>query len=240
MSKVNAGERLQTAASRQPSDAKGNPMQAAVIREFGDPDRLHLEEVPIPEPRPGHVLVKILSAGVNRLDHYIRQGAINPDLPLPHVLGADAVGEIAELGGGVGDFRIGDRVIVVPGFPADPADYDVYPASLAPSFSLPGLHSWGAYAQFIAVPARFVVRDETGLTPELVATLPVVLSTSVRAVKEVGGVKRGDHVLIQAGASGSGSMQIQVAKALHKLPLFLFQGGQIDFVSLLPRLEFLR
>ena len=189
-------------------------MQAAVIREFGDPELLHLEEVPIPEPRSGHVLVKILSAGVNRLDHYIRQGAIDPELPLPHVLGADAVGEIAELGEGVGDFRIGDRVIVVPGYPADTAEYDVYPASLAPSFSLPGLHAWGAYAQFIAVPARFVVRDETGLTPEQAATLPVVLATSVRAVKEVGGVAAGDHVLIQAGASGSGSMQIQVAKAL--------------------------
>ena len=167
-----------------------------------------------PEPPAGHVLVKVLSAGVNRLDHYIRQGAITRDLPLPHVLGADAVGEIAELGEGVTGHRIGDRVIVVPGYPTEEADYEIYPASQAPSFSLPGLGWWGAYAQYIAVPARFVVADETGLTPEQAATLPVVLATSVRAVKEVGGVKAGDHVLVQAGASGSGSMQIQVARAL--------------------------
>jgi NADPH:quinone reductase-like Zn-dependent oxidoreductase len=64
------------------------------------------------------------------------------------------------------------------------------------------------------VPARFLVKDETGLKPEEVATLPVVLATAVRAVKEVGAVKTGDKVLVQAGASGSGSMQIQVAKAL--------------------------
>jgi len=64
------------------------------------------------------------------------------------------------------------------------------------------------------VPARWITKDETGLRPEEVATLPVVLATSVRAVKEVGEVKAGDKVLIHAGASGSGSMQIQVAKAL--------------------------
>ena len=64
------------------------------------------------------------------------------------------------------------------------------------------------------VPARWITEDETGLRPEEVATLPVVLATSIRAVKEVGEVKAGDNVLIHAGASGSGSMQIQVAKAL--------------------------
>jgi len=58
------------------------------------------------------------------------------------------------------------------------------------------------------------VKDETGLSPEEVATLPVVLATAVHAVKGIGGVKTGDKVLIHAGASGSGSMQIQVAKAL--------------------------
>ena len=58
------------------------------------------------------------------------------------------------------------------------------------------------------------MKDETGLSPEEVATLPVVLGTSVRAIKQVGEVKAGDYVLITAGASGSGSMHIQVAKAL--------------------------
>jgi NADPH:quinone reductase-like Zn-dependent oxidoreductase len=72
----------------------------------------------------------------------------------------------------------------------------------------------GTYAQYIEVPARFVLKDKTGLTPEEVATLPVPLATGVRAVKEVGEVKHGDHVLVHSGASGSGSMQIQVAKVL--------------------------
>ena len=58
------------------------------------------------------------------------------------------------------------------------------------------------------------MRDKTGWTPEEVATLPVALATAVRSVKTVGAVKAEYKVLVQAGASGSGSMQIQIAKAL--------------------------
>lgn len=189
-------------------------MKAAVIDEFGNPDVLRYQEVATPSPKPGHLLIKVLAAGVNRLDHYLREGSVLPELPFPHVLGVDAAGEVAELGDGVDDFHIGERVIAAPGFPLDEKDYDIYPANTAPSFTLPGLGLWGAYAQYLEVPARFVIRDNTGLAPEEVATLPVVLGTSVRAVKETGQVKAGDRVLVQAGASGSGSMHIQVAKAL--------------------------
>jgi len=189
-------------------------MKAATIHQFGDFDVLKYEEVRTPEPRDGHILVKVLAAGVNRLDHYLREGSVVPDFPFPHILGADAAGEVFRLGKGVTDFEIGERVIVVPGYPQNEEDYDIYPGSQAPSFGLPGLHIPGTYAQYIEVPARFLLKDETGLTPAEAATLPVALATAVRAVKEVAGVKAGDSVLVQAGASGSGSIQIQVAKAL--------------------------
>ena len=189
-------------------------MKAAVIHEFGDVNVLKYEEIPTPQTEPGHVLIKVLAAGINRLDHYIREGSITPELPFPHVLGADAAGEIAELGEGVHEFTVGERVVLVPGFPLDEKDWDIHPTSQAPSFALPGLGMPGTYAQFIEVPAHFVLKDETGLAPEEVATLPVPLATAVRAVREVGAVKAGDYVLVHAGASGSGSMQIQVAKTL--------------------------
>ena len=64
------------------------------------------------------------------------------------------------------------------------------------------------------VPAVWVLRDETGLAPEELATIPLVLVTAVHAVKTLGQVGPGSRVLVQAGASGSGSMAIQVAKAL--------------------------
>ncbi len=189
-------------------------MKAAVIHQFGDFDVLRYEDVATPKAKPGNVLVKILAAGVNRLDHYLREGSVVPDFPFPHILGADAAGEVFGVGQGVNEFEIGERVIVVPGYPQNEEDYDIYPGSQAPSFALPGLHIPGTYAQYMEVPARFLLKDDTGFAPEEVATLPVALATAVRAVKEVGAVKDGDSVLVQAGASGSGSMQIQVAKAL--------------------------
>ncbi|MCH7778064.1 MAG: zinc-binding dehydrogenase [Gemmatimonadetes bacterium] len=189
-------------------------MKAAVIHEFGDVDVLKYEDIETPKSKPSHVLIKVLAAGVNRLDHYIREGSIVPELPFPHILGADAVGEVFELGRGVTELEIGERVIVAPGYPTDEADTDIRPTVTAPSFALPGLGIWGTYAQYIEVPARAVVKDETGLAPEEIATLPVVLATAVHSVRGIGGVKAGDKVLVHAGASGSGSMLIQVAKAL--------------------------
>ncbi len=206
-------------------------MKAAVIHQFGDTDVLKVEDIATPKPKPGHILVKVLAAGVNRLDHYLREGSVVPELPFPHILGADAAGEVFGLGKGVSGFDIGERVVVVPGYPLNESDYDIYPASQAPSFALPGLHIPGTYAQYIEVPARYLLKDETGLKPEEVATLPVVLATAVRALKEVGGVKAGDKVLVQAGASGSGSMQIQIAKALGaEVATTIRDAAKADFV----------
>ena len=189
-------------------------MKAIVIKEFGDFDVLKYEDIETPKPRAGHVLIKVLAAGVNRLDHYIRQGTIVPELAFPHILGADAAGEIAELGEGVTGFEFGERVLVAPGYPQKQEETDIRPTVAAPSFALPGLHISGTYTQYMEVPSYAVVKDETGLRPEEVATLPVALATAVHAIKEIGEVKADDKVLIHSGASGSGSMQIQVAKAL--------------------------
>ncbi|MEN8374731.1 MAG: zinc-binding dehydrogenase [Gemmatimonadota bacterium] len=189
-------------------------MKAATIHAFGDFDVLTYEDVETPRPGPGEVLIKVLASGVNRFDHYIRAGEVAPELPFPHILGADAAGEVAALGDGVEGFRIGERVIPLSGFPTDADEQDVVPATSAPSFTVQGLGVPGTYAQYITVPVRFVLRDETGLSPEEAAALPMGLATGVRAVKVVGGVKAGDRVLVQAGAGSAGSMMIQVAKAL--------------------------
>ena len=189
-------------------------MKAAVIKEFGDFDVLKVVDIDTPKAQAGHVLVKVLAAGVNRLDHYIREGSIVPELSFPHILGADAAGEIAELGDGVTGLEIGERVIVAPGYPQKEEETNIRPTIAAPSFGLPGLHISGTYTQYMEVPAYAVVKDNTGLKPEEVATLPVALATAVHALKQIGEVKSGDKVLIHSGASGSGNLQIQVAKAL--------------------------
>ena len=189
-------------------------MKAAVLRQFGGPEVLQYEELNTPQPKPGHILIKVLAAGLNRLDHYMRNGTVVPNLPFPHILGVDAVGEVVELGKNVTNVKIGDRVIPAAGFTLDETDDNNRPLANSASFVVPGVHLWGAYAQYMEMPARWAVKDETELPAEEVATLPVVLGTSVRAIKHVGEVKAGDKVLVTAGASGSGSMHIQVAKAL--------------------------
>ena len=180
-------------------------MKAALIHEFGDVDVLRYGDLATPNPKPGNVLIKVLAAGINRFDHYIREGSIVPEVPFPHILGADASGEVAQLGEGTNGFEIGARVIPMPGFSQQREEYTIRPAVTAASLTLPGLGIPGTYAQYIEVPAEWVLKDETGLTPEKVATLPMVLGTGVRAVKEVGQVRAGHRVLVQAGASGSGS-----------------------------------
>ena len=189
-------------------------MKASVIHEFGDFDVLKYEEVNTPTPDPGHILIKVLASGTNRFEHYIREGSVTPELPFPHILGADAAGEVAELGKGVTGFEIGEPVIPMPGFPTKQEEYDVRPAATASSFTLPGLGIPGTYAEYIDVPAEWVVKDLTGLKSEEAATLPMALATAVRSVKNVGGVKAGDKVLIHSGGGGAGSMQVQVAKTL--------------------------
>jgi NADPH:quinone reductase-like Zn-dependent oxidoreductase len=160
------------------------------------------------------VLVRVLAFGLNRLDHYLREGSVTRDIALPHVLGSDAAGVVEALGEGVTGFSLGERVIPMPGYPLDAADADFRPISAAPSYAIRGIAEWGTYAQYMVVPARWLLRDDTGLSPEEVATLPMAVVTCVRAVKVVGEVKAGDHVLVHAGASGTGSMSVQVAKAL--------------------------
>ena len=189
-------------------------MKAAVIRGFGDVNVLKYEDIETPTPKPQHILIKVLASGVNRLEHSLREGSVVPELPFPHILGADAAGEVAELGEGVTGFEVGERVIPMPGFPLKEEEYDIRPAATAPSFTLPGMGIPGTYAQYIEIPAPWVVKDDTGLKPEEVATLPMVLATGVRSVKGVGGVKAGDKVLVHSGAGGAGSMQVQVVKAL--------------------------
>ncbi|GJL78635.1 MAG: alcohol dehydrogenase [Nitrospinaceae bacterium] len=205
--------------------------KAAVIREFGGPDVFRIEDVEVPERRPGHVLVKVLAAGINRLDHYIREGGIVPTLPFPHILGIDAVGEVEALGDDVTKFSPGERVIVVPGYAQKKEETEVRPTIGASSFALPGLHIAGTYTSYMEVPEHGLIKDDTGFSPEEAATLPVVLSTSVHAVHGIGQVTEGDRVLVRSGASGSGSMLIQVAKALGASVIATVRGdAKAEFV----------
>jgi NADPH:quinone reductase len=206
-------------------------MKAAVFHEYGAPTVLRYEEVPTPKPREEHLLLKLLATGINRLEHYIREGSYSRSLPLPHILGSDAAAEVAAVGSGVTGFQVGERVIPLPGYPLAAEDWGFDPLSAAPSYAVAGVLEPGTYAQFLSVPARWVVKDNTGLAPELVATLPMVVVTGVRAVKVLGEVKAGEQVLVTAGASGTGSMAIQIARALGaRVAATVKNPAKVEFV----------
>lgn len=207
-------------------------MKATLIKEFGGTEVFEYTTVETPVPNSEEVLIKILATGVNRLDHYLREGKMMPDIPLPHILGSDAVGEIAAVGDKVKGFNIGERVMLVPGYPMNPEHQDINPMTLAPSYGIVGAANQGTYAEYVKVPAKFVIKDTSGLSPELAATLPMATVTGVRAVKEVGQVKAGDRVVILAGNSGTGSFNIQIAKALGAEVLSTtISSSSIDFIK---------
>ncbi len=189
-------------------------MHAIVIHEFGGYDVLQYEEVPDPTPEPEHAIVRVLACGINRYDLFLRMGGVKKHTPLPHVMGADIAGEVVSIEGDPYGLAVGDRVIVAPGFPVDPNDWEFKPENLAPSYTVTGTSRWGGYAEYASVPTRFLVPDRSGLAPEEAAAVPLVLVTAVHAVETLGEVGYGQKVLVQAGASGSGSMCIQMAHHL--------------------------
>lgn len=87
-------------------------MQAIVVRQFGGPEVLRLEETADPQPGPGQVRVRIRAAGVNPYDTYMRSGSYAVKPPLPYTPGADAAGEVDAVGSGVTGLASGDRVYI--------------------------------------------------------------------------------------------------------------------------------
>ena len=101
-------ERLQSCGLRVHSD---RGMKAIQIHQTGGPEVLQLAELPIPEPGPGQVLIRVEATGVNFIEIYFRKGVYKASLPL--VPGSEAAGTVEELGPGVTGFKAGDPVASV-------------------------------------------------------------------------------------------------------------------------------
>jgi NADPH:quinone reductase-like Zn-dependent oxidoreductase len=180
-------------------------MKAIIIRKFGPPDVLMLEEVPTPQPGPGEVLIEVKAVSVNRtLDLVVREGKYAAAPQLPHILGVDPVGVVVEVGPDVEGRTIGQRVTTTlrinkPNTPTQ----------------LLGVHVWGGYAQYVKVPA-----EKTNLIPDNLGFAEACViarhaPTAFHLLRDRAKLKAGEWVLIMGAAGGLGSSGVQAAKVLN-------------------------
>jgi putative PIG3 family NAD(P)H quinone oxidoreductase len=161
------------------------PMRAVVVTEPGGPDVLQLHDVPDPVPSEGEVVIEVAATAINRADLLQRQGHYDPPPGTSPHLGLECSGTIAELGDGVTGWRIGDEVCALLG--------------------------GGGYAERVAAPVGQLLPVPHGLSTVDAAALPEVTCTVWSMVFDIGRLRPGETLLVHGGASGVGSMAIQLA-----------------------------
>lgn len=179
-------------------------IQAIVIREFGPPEVMKLEEVPTPEPGPGEVLIEVAAVSVNRtLDCIVRAGKYPRPVKLPHILGVDPTGTVVATGDGVTDRKLGDRVAMT-----------LHLSKPGEPLNLIGIDRWGGYAKYLKLPARNTYLLPDGLdfhTATVVARhAPLAHNMLRNKVK----LQSGETVLVMGAAGGLASFIVQIAKHL--------------------------
>src|SRR5216684_7347671 len=168
-------------------------MKAFVVDKYKKKGALRLANVPEPELQDNDVLVQIHATAVNLLDSKVRDGEFKLFLPYrpPFVLGHDVAGIVVRVGPKIRRFKAGDEV-----------------------YARPRDHRVGTFAEFIAMNDTDVALKPKNISMEEAASIPLVGLTAWQALVEVGKVKPGQKVFIQAGSGGVGTFAIQLAKHL--------------------------
>ena len=168
-------------------------MKAFVVDKYKKKGALRLANVPEPQLRDSDVLVRIQGTAVNPLDSKVRDGEFKLLLPYrtPFVLGHDVAGTVVRTGARAGRFKVGDAV-----------------------YARPRDHRVGTFAEFIAIDEADVALKPRNLDMTEAASIPLVGLTAWQSLVEVGKVRRGQKVFIQAGSGGVGAIAIQLAKHL--------------------------
>jgi len=162
-------------------------MNVIEITEPGGPDVLQLRERPVPAPTGNEVLIRICAAGVNRPEVLQRKGMYPPPPGATDIPGLEAAGEIAAIGAGVKDWRVGDKVCA--------------------------LLTGGGYGEYAIADAGSCLPVPDGVTMEEAAALPETIFTVWANVFDDAQLKSGETLLVHGGTSGIGAAAIGLAKA---------------------------
>ncbi|MFT4021323.1 MAG: alcohol dehydrogenase catalytic domain-containing protein [Acinetobacter sp.] len=187
-------------------------MKAIILKDFGSPSQLVLENIDLPELPANHVLVEIQASGICHHDILHRQGRL-PHAKKGVVLGHEASGIIKKIGSNVSQRQVGDRVVIYQRrFCGECSFCLAGRQDLCKSLGSPAVDTEGAYAQFISIPAISTVILPEKISFEEAALASCPIATSVRAI-HLSTLKAGDTVLINGASGGLGSHQILLAKA---------------------------
>lgn len=188
-------------------------MRAVVMRARGGPEVLEVADLPVPEPGPKEVRVRLKAAALNHLDVWVRKGVASPKLPLPHVLGADGSGVVDAVGPGVEGFAPGDEVVINPGLSCGRCERCLAGEdNLCPRYQILGEHRHGTYAEYVVLPEANLAPKPKNLSFEEAAAIPLTFLTAWQMVVDKLGVRPGDDVLVMAAGSGVSVAAIQIAK----------------------------
>jgi NADPH:quinone reductase-like Zn-dependent oxidoreductase len=189
-------------------------MKAVRIHQFGGPEVLTYEDIADPQMRKDQVLVRVKACSLNHLDLWVRKGL--PGVKLPHILGSDIAGEIAEVGEYVTGFKAGQPVLVAPMHFCGHC-----PKCLAGlqnqcrEFTVLGNAVDGGNCELFAAPASNVIPIPDGFDFDQAASVPLVFVTAWHMLVGLAGIRQGQTVLILGGSSGVGIAAIQIAKLFH-------------------------
>ncbi len=169
-------------------------MKAAFFETTGTPDVIRLGDLPISEPKPGEVRVRVLAASINPIDTYVRSGAAPMPLPRPAITGTDFAGIVEATGAGVTRLKIGQRV-------------------WGSNQGLLGRQ--GTCAEFLCVGEKWAYPTPEGVSDEQAAAGALVGITAHLGLFQRAYLAHGDdeRVFVNGGTGGVGSMVIQMARA---------------------------
>jgi NADPH:quinone reductase-like Zn-dependent oxidoreductase len=189
-------------------------MKAVRIYQFGGPEVLTYEDVPDAQPRKDQVLIRVKACSLNHLDVWVRKGL--PGVKLPHILGSDIAGEVAEIGEYISGFKTGQRVLVAPmHFCGHCAKCVAGVQNQCREFTVLGNGVDGGNCELIAVPAATVIAIPAALDFNQASSVPLVFVTAWHMLVGRAGVRPGQTVLVLGASSGVGIAAIQIAKLFH-------------------------
>jgi 2-desacetyl-2-hydroxyethyl bacteriochlorophyllide A dehydrogenase len=183
-------------------------MRAWRLPQFGL-SHLRLEELPVPQPAPREVLLRVKAASLNFRDKMIVEGTMLPDLKLPFVPVSDAVGEVVAVGAEVTRIRPGDRVVThfvtkwIDGAPS--RDYATYTTTLGGPLA-------GVLSEYVVLDESVLIKAPATLDDSEAATLPIAALTAWFALFETGKLTPGETVVVQ-GTGGVSLFALQFAAA---------------------------